>query len=102
MEVVERQDTVMNRNSFWMTVSGITGFGFFLIANFTSVFVELSVVAGFCQLAVNTFVFVIWSKAFRQSSGFKKFVAFFGVIVPLIMASVTVWRVLLPWMYSIK
>ena len=83
-----------------MTVSGIMGLGFFLIANFTNVFVGLAVIAGLCQLAVNTFVFVVWGKAFKQSSGFKKFVAFFGVIVPLIMASVTMWRVLLPWVIN--
>lgn len=97
---------MVNRNSLWMAVSGITGLVFFLIANFTNVFVWLTVIAGFCQLAVNTFVFVVWNKAFRQSSGFKKFVAFFGVVGPLVTASITVWRVVLPWilnwLYQIK
>jgi len=91
---------VQNRNSLWMVVSGTTGLSFFLIANFTNVFLGLAVIAGFCQLAVNTFVFVVWGKAFKQSSGFKKFVAFSGVIVPLIMASVTTWRVILPWIIN--
>ncbi len=91
---------MQNRNSLWMVVSGTTGLSFFLIANFTNVFLGLAVIAGFCQLAVNTFVFVVWGKAFKQSSGFKKFVAFSGVIVPLIMASVTTWRVILPWIIN--
>jgi hypothetical protein len=87
----------MNRNSKWMAVSGATGFTFFLIANFTTLFHGSAVIAGCCQLAVNTFVFIVWSKAFVQSSGFKKFVAFFGTVVPVIMASITLCRVLIPW-----
>lgn len=86
----------MNKNSKWMAISGITGFSFFLIANFTNVFMGSSVLAGCLQLCVNAFVFVTWRKAFVQSSGFKKFVAFFGVVVPCIMASITLWRVLIP------
>lgn len=85
-----------------MAISGITGFSFFLIANFTNTFVGSAVIAGFCQLIVNTFVFVIWSKAYKQSSGFiRSSVTLCGVIVPVIMASITLVRVLLPWvLYS--
>ena len=77
--------------------SGVTGFTFFIIANFTSL-QNFTVLAGWFQLVVNTFVFVTWSQGFRNSRGFKKFVAFFGVVVPIIMASVTILRVLIPWL----
>jgi len=80
-----------------MAISGITGFSFFLIANLTQVFVGSSVIAGCIQLTVNAFVFTIWSKAFMQSSGLKKFIAFWGTVIPVIMASITLWRVLLPF-----
>jgi hypothetical protein len=79
-----------------MAISGLTGFSFFLVANFTSLFSGASVVAGCLQLCVNAFVFIVWTRAFRESSGLRKFVAFFGVVVPVVMASVTIWRVLIP------
>lgn len=79
-----------------MIVSGITGFSFFLIANFTDLFAGSSVLAGCLQLCVNTFVFIVWTKAFIQSRGLKRFIALFGVIIPVVMASITIWRVLLP------
>ena len=79
-----------------MAVSGITGFLFFIIANFTNLFVGSSLLAAGLQLCINTFVFIVWTKGFAQSNGFKKFVAFFGVVVPVIMASITIWRVILP------
>jgi hypothetical protein len=79
-----------------MIISGFTGFSFFLIANFTHLFTGSSVLAGCLQLCVNAFVFIVWQKAFRQSIGFKKFVAFVGTVVPVIMASTTLVRVLVP------
>ncbi|MBX4181274.1 hypothetical protein KW807_00220 [Candidatus Parcubacteria bacterium] len=89
----------MERSSRWMAVSGATGFTFFLVANFTHVFAGSSIVAAILQLVVNAFVFTVWKKAFRTSSGFKKFVAFWGVIVPIVMATTTIWRVLLPFLF---
>ena len=86
----------MDKNSKWMAISGLTGFSFFLIANFTHIFVGSSLLAGFLQLCINAFVFIVWKKAFSQSSGIKKFVAFFGVVVPIVMATITIWRVLIP------
>lgn len=86
---------MVNKNSKWMTISGFTGFVFFLVANFTDFFVGSSILAGCLQLCVNAFVFTVWTKAFMQSSGFKKFVAFFGVVVPIAMAGITIWRVLI-------
>ncbi len=86
----------MDKDSKWMALSGATGVTFFLIANFTNLFTGSSVLAGCIQICVNTFVFIVWGKAFRQRTGFKKFVAFFGVVVPVIMASITLCRVLIP------
>lgn len=84
------------KNSLWMLISGITGFSFFLIANFTNLFIGSALIAGCIQLAVNGFVFIVWSKAFKQSFGFKKFIAFCGTVVPVVMGSITLWRVFLP------
>lgn len=86
----------MRRQKLWMAISGMTGLCFFLIANFTNLFSGSSVIAGIAQLGVNAFVFTIWRKAFLYSSGFQKFVAFWGVVVPVVMASITIYRVLLP------
>ena len=86
----------MEKSSRWMAVSGATGFTFFLVANFTHLFAGSSLTAGLLQLCVNAFVFVTWGEAFRASSGFKRFVAFWGVVVPIVMGAITLWRVLLP------
>ncbi|PIR97681.1 MAG: hypothetical protein COT91_00160 [Candidatus Doudnabacteria bacterium CG10_big_fil_rev_8_21_14_0_10_41_10] len=67
-----------------MAISGITGFSFFLVANFTNLFVGSSLVSGVLQLGTNGFVFVVWRKVFTQSTGFGKFVAFWGVATPLV------------------
>lgn len=85
-----------DKNTIWMTISGLAGLSFFLIANFTNLFVGLAVTAGILQIIVNVFVFVVWSKAFLQSIGLKKCVAFIGAVFPFFMASITIWRVLLP------
>lgn len=92
----------MDKNSKWMVISGIVGLTFFLIANFTNIFTGSSVFAGCLQICVNIFVFIVWKKAFLQSSSFKKFIAFFGVIVPCVMAGITIWRVLIPAILSIN
>jgi len=88
-----------DRISLWMMISGATGFTFFLIANFTALFDSLNVLAGCMQLAVNAFVFYTWTKAFVKSSGFKKFFAFFGVGMPIIMAGITIFRVFIPFFF---
>ncbi len=85
-----------DKNFLWMTISGTTGLLFFLIANFTDLFTGSSILAGCLQLCVNAFVFVVWTKGFLESRGLKRFIAFFGVVVPIIMASITIWRVLIP------
>ena len=86
----------MDKNSRLMAASGLAGLSFFLIANCTNLFVGANLLAGLLQLCINGFVFVTWSKAFLETSGFKKFVAFFGVVVPFLMAAITLWRVLIP------
>ena len=91
---------MLTDDRFWMAMSGIMGFSFFGIANFTNLFVGSNAIAGILQLAINAFVFIVWTIAFMKSSGFKKFVAFFGVIVPVIMAIITTWRVLIPFINS--
>ena len=94
--IVVRKGHIMNKNSKWMVISGFMGFSFFLIANFTHLFAGSSVLAGCLQLCVNTFVFVVWRKAFVQSHGLKKFVALIGTVVPIVMALTTICRVLVP------
>lgn len=86
----------MRSQTLWMAVSGLLGFSFFLIANLTNVFVELNVGAGFIQLVLNAFVFVTWLRGYRTSSGIKKFIAFWGVVMPVVMATITLVRVILP------
>lgn len=87
----------MKNNSRWMLISGMMGVSFFITANFTSIFQGSSVLAGILQIAVNAFVFIVWAKAFGETKGFKKFLAFFGVIGPVITAGITIWRVLTPF-----
>lgn len=89
-----------DRNSRWMFVSGLTGISFFLLANFTHLFRGSSVFAGCLQLCANAFVFVVWTRAFKESKGFKRFVALFGVVIPVIMAGVTLCRVLIPALFA--
>jgi hypothetical protein len=84
----------------WRVISGIAGFSFFLIANFTSFFLGLNVLAGSLQILVNVFVFVCWIKAYPRCRGFEKLVTFIGVIFPPVMAGITVWRVLLPVIFK--
>ncbi len=89
----------MEKNSRWMAVSGTTGFAFFLVANFTCLFAGSSLIAGILQISVNAFVFTVWTRAFHASSGLKKFVSFWGVVMPIIMAVTTLWRVFLPLLW---
>ena len=80
----------------WRIISAIAGLSFFLVANCTNLFENLNILAGCLQIMVNVFVFVCWMKAYPRCHGFEKFVTFIGVIVPPIMAGITIWRVLLP------
>lgn len=84
----------------WRVISGFVGFSFFLIANCTNFFVGLNALVGSLQIIVNAFVFIAWIKAYPRCHGFEKFVTFVGVIFPPIMASITIWRVLLPAIFN--
>lgn len=87
----------MKNEKRWITASGVCGILFFLIANFANVFHGLNVTAGFLQLAVNAFVFIVWIQIFWSAQGFKRFISFFGVVGPIITAVTTIYRVLIPW-----
>lgn len=89
----------MNKDTKWMVVSGIAGFSFFLFANFTNLFKGSSLIAACLQINVNAFVFIVWIKVFSQSRGIKKFISFFGVITPVIMAAISIVRVIVPILF---
>lgn len=84
------------KDEFWMVLSGAVGLGLFLIANLTTFMESMNVLAGMLQLGANGFVFWAWGRAFLRAKSFKKIVAGTGAIVPLIMATITIVRVLLP------
>ena len=86
----------MNTNDKLMVLSGFLGFSFFLIANFTDIFLGLNVISGLIQIALNVFVFITWFKGFQTSTGFKKFISFWGVIIPVLMAGITIINVIIP------
>ena len=90
----------MNNNRLWMAISAVTGLVFFLVANFTSFFTGLNVVAGLIQIGINGFVFVTWLRGYRASHGRERFVAFSGVVAPPILASITLYRVIIPFVFQ--
>lgn len=84
-----------------MGISAASGLAFFLLANFTEFFTGLNVVSGVIQIALNTFVFVTWLRGFRASRGLGRFLAFFGVIAPPVLAGTTLYRVIIPFFVSL-
>lgn len=82
-----------------MAISAVTGLVFFLIANFTGYFAGLNVVSGLIQIAINIFVFVTWLRGYRASQGRERFVAFFGIVAPPVLASITLYRVIIPFVF---
>lgn len=82
-----------------MAISGLSGLAFFLIANLAHVFHGMNVLAGCIQLSINAFVFLSWRRGYQHEVGFAKFVALVGTIVPCIMASITLVRVILPALF---
>lgn len=85
-----------HKNDWLMVLSAFLGFSFFLIANFTEIFIQLNVIAGIIQIVFNGFVFVTWLKGFKESNGFKKFVAAWGVVVPVLLTLITLFGVIIP------
>lgn len=86
-----------------MTISGVTGATFFYVANFSNLLRDFSLIAGLLQLMVNAFVFYSWREGYKEETSwnFAKFVAFWGVVIPIVMASVTVWRVFIPMLTGV-
>lgn len=99
--IVLKATVLMSNNRRWMTISAATGLAFFLFANVTHVFMGWNVVPGLIQIAINMFVFVTWLRGYRASHGRERFIAFFGIIVPPILAGITVYRVIIPFFTSV-
>jgi len=85
-----------SKKEIMMIVSGVLGVTFFVTANFTNIFMGLNIISGVIQISINIFVFVMWLRGFSESKGFMKFVAAWGVIVPVVLTSVTLYRVIIP------
>lgn len=83
----------MSNHDLWMWVSGATGFSCFVIIHFTKL-LKNHLYAAMLQWTSNLFVFVIWGSAFLERQGFAKVIAFGGVVVPVIMATITIRKVL--------
>lgn len=91
----------MSNHRRWMAISAATGLVFFLVANFTDFLVGLNIVSGLIQIALNAFVFVTWLHGYRVARGRERIVAFFGVIAPPILAGITLYRVIVPFITSL-
>lgn len=85
----------------WMAISGVTGLAFFLVANFTALFNGLNVVSGVIQIALNVFVLATWLRGFRASRGRERLVALMGVVAPPVLAAITLYRVIFPFLASL-
>ena len=83
-----------------MAISAATGLVFFLVANFTDFLVGLNIVSGLIQIVLNVFVFATWLRGYRASHGRERFVAFAGVVAPPILAGITLYRVIIPFLTS--
>ena len=91
----------MSSNRRWMAISAATGLAFFLVANFSRYLVGLNIVSGLIQIGLNVFVFVTWLHGFRVARGRERVVAFSGVIAPPILAGITLYRVIVPFLTSL-
>lgn len=83
-----------------MTTAGLISFLFFLTSNFTDLFVGSRVLAGCIQLCINAFVIIVCTNALPHSTGVKKFFAFYGIVIPITLAVVTMWRVIIPYLFN--
>jgi hypothetical protein len=91
----------MSSHRRWMAISAATGLAFFLVANFSRYLVGLNIVSGLIQIGLNVFVFVTWLHGFRVARGRERVVAFSGVIAPPILAGITLYRVIVPFLTSL-
>ncbi|HEY1074665.1 MAG TPA: hypothetical protein VGE59_03135 [Patescibacteria group bacterium] len=92
-----KQGSFKNQTKVWMAISGACGFTFFCIANFTHLLHGLTLLAAGIQLAINTFVFFSWKRGYQEAQRpLQKLVALTGTIFPVVMASITICRVIIP------
>lgn len=83
----------MSSHALWMIVSGATGFSCFVVIHFTKL-LKTPLYAAVLQLSANTFVFISWGSACLDAKGFAQLFAFGGTVVPIIMASITIRKLL--------
>jgi len=84
-----------------MALSGATGLSMFLLANFyLKKHKGWRLATALLQITANAFVFASWLVGFLQATPgtLTQLVALIGFIVPIIMASITLFRVVLPEM----
>ena len=79
-----------------MAITAVSALIFFLIANITATLVEWKIVSGLIQIGLNFSVFMAWQHGYKTSGGLKKLFAFGGIVMPIVMAGITFFRVLLP------
>lgn len=84
----------IEQKDLWMKLSGAAGLSVFILIHM-KVFGSCTWAAAVTQLCVNAFVFTVGMKVFPSSTGRRRFLAFFWVFVPPIMAGITVYRVFL-------
>lgn len=80
----------------WMVASGLLGFTFFIVANFAPHLRNQGVVTGCAQIGINLFVCITWGNGYRQGKGLAKLVALIGIVTPIVMASITIIRIIIP------
>jgi len=82
-----------------MVLSGATGLSMFLLANFyLKKHKGWRLTTALLQISANAFVFVSWLGGFLQATSgtIAQLAALIGFIVPIIMANITLIRVVLP------
>lgn len=78
-----------------MVASSALGFTFFVTCNFLGI--RGAALVGIAQIAINVFVHRSWWRGFLECQGWKrKTFTGVGAVVPIVMASITIYRVLLP------
>jgi hypothetical protein len=83
-----------------MAISALAGLAFFLFANYTHYLSELNFASGIIQIGINIFVFFTWLRGFLSSHGRDRFVAVFGVLAPPVLATITIYRIIGPYLIS--
>jgi hypothetical protein len=102
--------STLKKSRIWMVISGVCGLSLFLIANpfvleyfgvvYSPAIVQSGLFAGLLQICVNTFVFITWTNGFIKERGFRKIIPVFGVVIPFIMAAITLCRVIVPAVFN--